>query len=127
MRGVKWFWKRNETWRRAARGCGERGRGARESVREARAAVLATGDELVRLPQTPSGAQIRESNSIMLVSLLRRLGCELSDLGIVRDDPDLIRAALLRGMEHDVLFVTGGMSMGTYDYSHESCASWAWS
>ena len=81
-----------------------------------RAAVLATGDELVPFEQSPTGAQIRESNSIMLISLLRRLGCEVADLGIVRDDPALIREALSRGMEHDVLFVSGGMSMGAYDF-----------
>jgi molybdopterin molybdotransferase len=81
-----------------------------------RAAVLATGDELVPFDQTPIGAQIRESNSIMLSSLLRRFGCEVSDLGMVRDEPTLIRDALVRAMEHDVLFVTGGMSMGVYDY-----------
>ena len=82
-----------------------------------RAAVLATGDELVPFNQTPTGSQIRESNSIMLVSLLKRLGCDVTDQGIVPDDPQLIREALERGMkQHDVLFVTGGMSMGTYDF-----------
>jgi molybdopterin molybdotransferase len=82
-----------------------------------RAAVLATGDELVPFDLVPTGAQIRESNSIMLASLLARMGCNVSDLGIVRDDPELIRDTLDRAIkDHDVVFVTGGMSMGTYDY-----------
>ena len=79
-------------------------------------AVLSTGDELVPFDQMPSGAQIRNSNSIMLVSLLRRLRCDVTDLGNVRDDPKLVRDALQNGMTFDVLFVTGGMSMGQYDY-----------
>jgi molybdopterin molybdotransferase len=81
-----------------------------------RVAVLATGDELVGAGQQPGPSQIRNSNNPMLVSVLRRLGCEVIDLGAVRDDPDLIRDALRRGLEHDALFVTGGMSMGEYDY-----------
>jgi molybdopterin molybdotransferase len=81
-----------------------------------RAAVLSTGDELVAIDQTPGPAQIRNSNSIMLASLLRKLGCDVIDLGIVRDDPAATREALLHGMQHELLFVTGGMSMGDYDY-----------
>jgi molybdopterin molybdotransferase len=79
-------------------------------------AVLATGDELVPTNATPLGPQIRNSNTPMLLSLLRRLGCNVSDLGTAIDDPDTIRTALRRGLEFDALFVTGGMSMGQYDY-----------
>jgi molybdopterin molybdotransferase len=81
-----------------------------------RAAVLATGDELVPFHQVPGAAQIRNSNSLMLVSLLKRLGCDVTDLGVVRDTPDAVRDALTEGMRFDVLFVTGGMSMGRHDY-----------
>jgi molybdopterin molybdotransferase len=82
-----------------------------------RAAVLATGDEIVPVDREPGPAQIRNSNSLMLVSLLKRLGCDVADLGVTRDDPDTIRDALRRGIaSFDVLFVTGGMSMGEYDY-----------
>ena len=81
-----------------------------------RVAVLATGDELVPAAAMPGPAQIRNSNSPMLVALLQRMGCEVTDLGGVPDDPDAIRAALHRGLEFEALFVTGGMSMGEYDY-----------
>jgi molybdopterin molybdotransferase len=82
-----------------------------------RVGVLATGDELVPIDQTPGPAQIRNSNSVMLAALLKRLGCDVTDLGVVRDIPDAVRDALRRAMSQcDVLFVTGGMSMGAYDY-----------
>jgi molybdopterin molybdotransferase len=80
-------------------------------------AVLSTGDELVGIEQSPRGSQIRNSNNVMLVALLRRLGCEVRDLGTVNDDPEKIRAAMSDGLARaDVLFVTGGMSMGQYDW-----------
>jgi molybdopterin molybdotransferase len=81
-----------------------------------RVAVLSTGDELIEIDQAPREAQIRNSNSVMMVALLTQLGCEVQNLGIVRDDPALIREALTRGLESDALFVTGGMSMGERDY-----------
>src|SRR5688500_7939998 len=87
-----------------------------QAIAKPRAAVLATGDELVPIDQTPGPAQIRNSNSLMLVSLLKHLGCEVTDLGVVRDTPDAVRNALIDGMRFDVLFVTGGMSMGQHDY-----------
>ncbi len=52
----------------------------------------------------------------MLVSLLKRLACDVTDLGVVEDEPARVRDALAAGMRFDVLFVTGGMSMGAYDY-----------
>jgi molybdopterin molybdotransferase len=81
-----------------------------------RVAVLATGDELVPFDQTPTGAQIRNSNSIMASSLSRNMGCEVIDLGVAVDEPDIIRAKLQQGLQHDALIVSGGMSMGEYDY-----------
>jgi len=82
-----------------------------------RVGVLATGNEIVAIDQTPSAVQIRNSNNVMLVSLLKRLGCEPRDLGIVRDDPLEIRASIELGIAgNDVLLVSGGMSMGEYDF-----------
>ncbi len=81
-----------------------------------RVAVLGTGDELVEVGVDPGESQIRNSNTPMLVALLRRLGCQVRELGTVRDDLELIRSALRRGLEADALFVSGGMSMGTHDH-----------
>jgi molybdopterin molybdotransferase len=84
-----------------------------------RAAVLNTGDELIDAAETPHGSQIRNSNGPMLVALLQRLGCDVVDLGVVADQKQDIRAAIEEGLQHDILFVSGGMSMGAYDYVPE--------
>jgi len=79
--------------------------------------VLSSGDELVPIDQTPATAQIRNSNGPMLVSLLARLGCDARDAGWVRDDPAAIRAAIQSIItDCDVLMLSGGMSMGEYDF-----------
>jgi molybdopterin molybdotransferase len=79
-------------------------------------AVLVTGDELVHIDQSPGPAQIRNSNGPMLVSLLRSMGCHVRDLGMAPDSPKDIKAAIEEGLQADVLVISGGMSMGEYDY-----------
>jgi molybdopterin molybdotransferase len=51
----------------------------------------------------------------MLVALLGKLHCQPLDLGTVPDEPDKLRDAIRRGLEQDVLLVSGGMSMGERD------------
>src|SRR6185369_9741914 len=72
-----------------------------------RVAVLSTGDELVRINQTPAGAQIRNSNSIMVTSLLSKLGCESIDLGVAHDEPNAIREKLQHALQYDAVIVSG--------------------
>lgn len=81
-----------------------------------RVAVLGTGSELAPIDGPVETSQIRNSNTPMLAALLRRLGCDVTDLGFVRDEPPLIRDAILRGLEFDAVFIAGGMSMGEYDF-----------
>jgi molybdopterin molybdotransferase len=78
--------------------------------------LLTTGDEIVGVDQSPTGAQIRDSNGPMMTALLQQLGCRVHDLGVVRDDPALIRPAIESGLQSDAMFITGGMSMGEHDY-----------
>jgi len=80
-----------------------------------RVAILATGDELVAIDQTPQPHQIRNSNSTMLLALLTRIGCEVTDLGVVPDQMPPLLDAIRRGATFDALFITGGMSVGAYD------------
>jgi molybdopterin molybdotransferase len=86
-------------------------------VRRIRVAVFSTGDELTS-PGTPrAAAQLFDSNRFMLMAMLRRLGCEVSDLGILRDERDPLANALKRvAGEHDLILTTGGVSTGEEDH-----------
>jgi molybdopterin molybdotransferase len=79
-------------------------------------AIVATGDELVELEQTPRPDQIRNSNAYCLVSQLRYMEIKADYLGIARDDKEVLRQKMLQGLERDVLIITGGVSMGEYDF-----------
>ena len=81
-----------------------------------RVAIFATGDELVEFDQMPQPDQIRNSNAYCLASQLRLMGLEADYLGIVRDDREELRQKMLSGLERDVLIITGGVSMGEYDF-----------
>lgn len=81
-----------------------------------RVSIFATGDEIVPFDASPGPAEIRNSNNIMMASLLKRMGCRVIDLGIIPDKPELIRAALIKSLMLDAAVVSGGMSMGRYDY-----------
>jgi molybdopterin molybdotransferase len=81
-----------------------------------RVAFMSTGDELT--PPDADGLEpgaIRDSNRPMLLALLEDAGVEPIDLGIIPDDPDVLREALTRAAESDVVVSTGGVSMGDYD------------
>jgi len=82
-----------------------------------RVAVLSTGDEL-RAPSDPLKAgQIYDANKPMLASMLRTLGFEVVDLGIIQDDPALLQDALQRGAtEADAIVTSGGASAGDEDH-----------
>ena len=92
-----------------------------EVRRRPRVAMVSSGDEL-RRPGEPLGpGQIYNSNRFTLLGLLRRLGCDVVDLGLVADTFEATRDALLRGAERaDVLITTGGVSVGEED--HVRCA-----
>ena len=92
------------------------GVGQPQVYRRPRVAFMSTGDELT--PPEAVGLEpgtIRDSNRPMLLSLLEDAGVVPVDLGIIPDDPDVLRDALSRGSEADVVVSTGGVSMGDYD------------
>ena len=78
-------------------------------------AVLSTGNELVPIDETPELGQIRDANSHYVAARLARLGIEAVPLGIAPDEPEALKAALAKGMDYDVLAVSGGVSMGDCD------------
>jgi molybdopterin molybdotransferase len=78
--------------------------------------ILTTGDEIVPLDAAPAPGQIRNANGILLTSLVKKWGCELIETSAVRDDRDALGEAIAEGLAGDVLFITGGMSMGRHDH-----------
>lgn len=96
---------------------------ALEVLRRPRVAVASTGDELCEPGvELPPGA-IYETNRYVLIGLLRRLGCAVTDLGILRDDRDVVLPALrTAAASHDVLLTSGGVSVGTADLVRDAIA-----
>ncbi|MCH7932085.1 MAG: molybdopterin molybdotransferase MoeA [Proteobacteria bacterium] len=85
--------------------------------RRLRVAIFSTGDE-VREPGAalPPGA-IYDANRYTLAALLDGLGCAVTDLGILPDDAGVMRAALDKAADgHDLLFTSGGVSVGEEDH-----------
>ena len=82
----------------------------------ARVAVLSTGDELIDDGSPLAVGEIRESNKTMLAALLADAGCEVVDLGVVRDDEaELERVLRSAAADCDAIVSSGGVSMGDYD------------
>ncbi len=79
-------------------------------------AVLATGSELVNIDEPLAPGKIRNSNSLMLTTLLRRRGIQPNDLGTVIDDRALIQRALEEAAVSDVILISGGVSVGDHDF-----------
>jgi molybdopterin molybdotransferase len=95
-----------------------------EVRRRIRVAVFSTGNELVSPGNTRAPAQLFDSNRFMLMAMLARLGCDVSDLGIIRDE----RASLAEGLKkvagvHDLILTTGGVSTGEEDHVKASVES----
>jgi molybdopterin molybdotransferase len=88
-----------------------------EVRRRIRVAVFSTGNELVSPGASRGAAQLFDSNRFMLMAMLVRLGCEVSDLGILRDDRVSLASALksVAGTV-DLILTTGGVSTGEEDH-----------
>lgn len=78
-------------------------------------AILSTGDELVAADEQPGPGQIRNSNGPMLAALARQAGAIPLDGPIVRDTTAALATAIRRGLEADVLILSGGVSAGVAD------------
>jgi len=82
-----------------------------------RAAVFSTGDELHEPGDDLAPGAIYDANRYALVALLDSLGCAVTDLGILPDDFATVRDALgAAAGNHDVLFTSGGVSVGDEDH-----------
>lgn len=86
--------------------------------RRLRVAYFSTGDEILSLGEPPREGAVYDSNRFVMLGLLRRLGVEAIDLGVVRDEPALLRAAFARAASHaDAVITSGGVSVGEADHT----------
>ena len=88
-----------------------------DAIRRIRVAIFSTGNELVSPGESRAAPQLFDSNRFMLMAMLRRLGCEVADLGILRDERTSLASALRKVADnHDLILTTGGVSTGEEDH-----------
>ncbi|MGC0774205.1 MAG: gephyrin-like molybdotransferase Glp [Candidatus Acidiferrum sp.] len=80
-----------------------------------RVAILSTGDEIVPVDSIPGRFQIRNSNSVSLAAQVRLAGGRPVLLGNAMDREDDLSSKIRRGLQEDLLVLSGGVSMGKYD------------
>ena len=80
-----------------------------------RVAILSTGDEVVAVDAQPGPRQIRNSNGLVIATLVTLGGGEPLQLGNAPDELGILRKSIERGLEEDILVLSGGVSMGKYD------------
>lgn len=86
--------------------------------RRLRVAYFSTGDEILSLGDAPREGAVYDSNRYTVFGLLTRLGCEVVDLGMVRDDPAALAAALRDAADRaDAIITSGGVSVGEADHT----------
>jgi molybdopterin molybdotransferase len=78
-------------------------------------AFVSTGDEVVSADGDPKPGQLRDSHSDFLLAAAAGLGLSLTPLGIAGDNRNDLEPLLRRGLDFDVLLVSGGVSMGEFD------------
>jgi len=89
--------------------------------RKLRVAVFSSGDEIRSIGETLDGSQIYDSNRYTITSLLKNLGVEVIDLGVVPDTQATIQQTLeVASLEADMIITSGGVSVGDADYIKQS-------
>jgi molybdopterin molybdotransferase len=91
--------------------------------RRLRVAFFSTGDELRSVGEPLREGEVYDSNRYTLYGMLSRLGCELIDLGVVRDDPAKLEAAFREAATRaDAIVTSGGVSVGEADFTKQMMA-----
>ena len=86
--------------------------------RKLRVAFFSTGDEILSLGQSPREGAVYDSNRYTLFGLLTRMGVEVIDMGVVRDDPQALEVAFKQAAnEADAIITSGGVSVGEADHT----------
>ncbi len=88
------------------------------TLRPLRVAYFSTGDEILSLGEPPREGAVYDSNRYTVFGMLKRLGCEVIDMGVVRDEPALLEAAFASAAaQADAIITSGGVSVGEADYT----------
>ncbi|WP_308494415.1 molybdopterin molybdotransferase MoeA [Duganella levis] len=91
--------------------------------RKLRVAFFSTGDELRSIGEQLEAGCVYDSNRYTLFGMLQRLGCDVIDMGVVRDDPQALEAALRQAAKTaDAIITSGGVSEGAADYTRDIMA-----
>jgi molybdopterin molybdotransferase len=91
--------------------------------RKLRVAFFSTGDELRSIGEPLPAGCVYDSNRYTIWGMLQRLGCEIIDLGVVRDDPAALRAAFSEAAASaDAVITSGGVSVGEADHTKKIMA-----
>ena len=86
--------------------------------RQLRVAYFSTGDEVLSLGDALREGAVYDSNRYTVFGLLSRMGCEVIDMGVVRDDPVLLEHAFKQAANKaDVIITSGGVSVGEADFT----------
>jgi molybdopterin molybdotransferase len=87
-------------------------------LRRLKVAYFSTGDEILSLGEPPREGAVYDSNRFTVFGLLTRLGCEVIDMGVVRDQPEALEAAFVQAaLQADAIITSGGVSVGEADYT----------
>jgi molybdopterin molybdotransferase len=91
--------------------------------RRLRVAFFSTGDELRSIGEPLDEGCVYDSNRYTLYGMLKRLGCDIIDMGVVADDPAALEAAFRSACENaDAIITSGGVSVGAADYTKQMMA-----
>ncbi|MDO8176940.1 MAG: molybdopterin molybdotransferase MoeA [Undibacterium sp.] len=91
--------------------------------RRLRVAFFSTGDELRSLGETLDEGCVYDSNRYTLYGMLQRLGCDVIDMGVIKDEPAALKDAFRSACENaDAIITSGGVSVGAADYTKQIMA-----
>ena len=86
--------------------------------RRPKVAYFSTGDEILSLGEAPREGAVYDSNRYTVAGMVQALGCELIDMGVVRDEPaELEQAFRNAASQADAIITSGGVSVGEADYT----------
>jgi molybdopterin molybdotransferase len=86
--------------------------------RQLKVAYFSTGDEILSLGEAPREGAVYDSNRYTIAGLLKDLGCQMIDMGVVKDDPSLLEQAFTKAASAaDAIITSGGVSVGEADFT----------